>query len=61
MKWPTLGMALACSLLVGAGQVGAKNCGDDVAGQDVPCACGDTVVSDVALNGDPVLLSLIHI
>jgi hypothetical protein len=47
MKWPTLGISLACSLLVGAGQVGAKNCGDDVAGQDVPCACGDTVVSDV--------------
>src|SRR5690349_7273720 len=32
----------------------AKLCGDDVAGQDVPCACGDVVVSDVALGDDPV-------
>jgi hypothetical protein len=33
----------------------AKLCGDDVAGQDVPCACGDTVASDVLLTDDPVL------
>ena len=32
----------------------AKLCGDDVRGQDVACACGDTVVSDLVLNGDPV-------
>jgi len=55
MKWPTLRLVLAGTLLVGAAQATAKNCGDDVAGQDVPCACGDTVVSDLALNGDPVL------
>jgi hypothetical protein len=55
MKWPTLGAVLAWTLLVGAGQVGAKNCGDDVAGQDIPCACGDTVVSNLALDGDPIL------
>jgi hypothetical protein len=32
----------------------AKNCGDDVNGADVPCACGDTVVSDLRLTDDPV-------
>jgi hypothetical protein len=30
-------------------------CGDDVQGQDVPCACGDVVVSDLRLADDPVL------
>jgi len=34
--------------------VNAKLCGDDVGGQDVPCACGDVVVSDLALGDDPV-------
>jgi len=29
--------------------VNAKLCGDDVGGQDVPCACGDVVVSDLAM------------
>jgi len=33
----------------------AKLCGDDVDGRDVPCACGDVVVSDVALGDDPVV------
>jgi len=55
MKWPTLGAVLACTLLAAAGQVSAKNCGDDVDGQDVPCACGDTVVSNLALGADPIL------
>ena len=32
----------------------AKLCGDNVGGRDVPCDCGDTVVSDVALGNDPV-------
>jgi hypothetical protein len=32
----------------------AKLCGDDVGGNDVPCACGDIVVSDVVLGDDPV-------
>ncbi len=32
----------------------AKLCGDDVAGQDIPCACGDTVTGDVRLSDDPV-------
>jgi len=34
--------------------VNARLCGDDVGGQDIPCACGDTVVSDVRLTNDPV-------
>jgi hypothetical protein len=34
--------------------VGAKLCGDDVGGADVPCACGDVVVSDLVLGDDPV-------
>jgi hypothetical protein len=32
----------------------AKLCGDDVEGRDVPCACGDIIVSDVVLGDDPV-------
>src|SRR6185295_18777988 len=36
----------------------AKLCGDDVQGQDVPCACGDTVVSSVVLTDDPVTSSV---
>jgi hypothetical protein len=32
----------------------AALCGDDVDGQDVPCSCGDVVVSDLALGDDPV-------
>jgi hypothetical protein len=32
----------------------ATLCGDDVGGRDVPCACGDTVVSDLTLSGDPI-------
>lgn len=33
----------------------AKLCGDDVDGQDVPCACGDTLVSNLVLGADPLL------
>jgi hypothetical protein len=33
----------------------AKLCGDDVEGHDVPCDCGDTVVSSVVLGTDPVV------
>jgi hypothetical protein len=45
-------IALGCWLCAALGQ--AKLCGDDVAGQRVPCACGDTVVSDLSLTDDPV-------
>lgn len=31
-----------------------KLCGSDVSGHRVPCACGDTVVSDLVLTDDPV-------
>ncbi len=37
-----------------AGSASAKLCGDDVDGVDVPCACGDTVVGDLVIDGDPV-------
>jgi hypothetical protein len=40
--------------LVAAPALGAL-CGDDVDGRDVPCACGDVVVSSLALDGDPVM------
>ena len=33
----------------------AKLCGDDVGGQDVPCACGDVLVSSIVLGDDPVV------
>lgn len=33
----------------------ARLCGDDVDGRDVPCHCGDIVVSDLVLSDDPVL------
>jgi hypothetical protein len=55
MMWRGLSpllLSLAVLLLpVGAG---AKLCGDDVGGHDVPCACGDIVASDLVLNDDPV-------
>jgi hypothetical protein len=45
-------LLLACALL--PEPAGAKPCGDDVGGRDVPCACGDTVVSGLVLGSDPV-------
>ena len=35
----------------------AAVCGDNVAGQDVPCRCGDTVGSSVVLTDDPVTMT----
>jgi hypothetical protein len=52
-RTPLMPLILAAVLLAPAG-ASAKLCGDDVGGQDVPCACGDTVVSDVRLDADPV-------
>ena len=46
---------LLLPLVLAAPRVDAKLCGDNVGGRDVPCACGDTVVSDLALTDDPVL------
>jgi parallel beta helix pectate lyase-like protein len=46
---------VALALLAGPLRAGAKLCGDAVGGQDVPCACGDVIVSDVVLGAtDPV-------
>jgi hypothetical protein len=36
------------------GPAAAKFCGDDVGGRDVPCACGDVLVSDLTLADDPI-------
>ena len=46
--------AAAALIVLAASAADARLCGDDVGGQDVPCRCGDIVVSDVALAGDPV-------
>lgn len=48
-----VGLVFAGSLM--AAPVSAKLCGDDVEGADVPCACGDIVVSSVVLDADPVV------
>jgi hypothetical protein len=48
-------LLVAVGVLLVAPKVGAKLCGDNVDGHDVPCACGDTVVSDLVLSDDPVL------
>jgi hypothetical protein len=43
-------------LVLSAGVAAASNCGDDVNGERVACACGDTVVSDTRLvRTDPVV------
>jgi hypothetical protein len=42
------------ALLIAAPAV-AGLCGDDIDGRDVPCACGDVVVSSVVLGDDPVV------
>lgn len=45
---------IAGVVLFVAGPAVAGRCGDDVGGRDIPCACGDTVVSSVVLTDDPV-------
>jgi hypothetical protein len=49
--WLIISVAL-CLWCVRPAQAGL--CGDDVAGRDVPCGCGDIVVSNLALGDDPV-------
>jgi hypothetical protein len=51
---PSLWLGLCLAVLCAATAARAKLCGDDVQGRDVPCACGDTVVSDLTLTDDPV-------
>ncbi|MGH7788011.1 MAG: right-handed parallel beta-helix repeat-containing protein [Candidatus Binatia bacterium] len=45
-----LGLGLAAA----GNPAAAKLCGDSVDGQDVPCACGDVLVSNLQLTDDPV-------
>ena len=55
MKFRAAFILLSVAVLLAPVGVGAKLCGDNVGGQDVPCACGDTVVSSLTLGNDPVL------
>lgn len=54
LRW-RCGLAVAVGAGLWAAPLAAKLCGDDVDGRDVPCACGDVVVSSVALGNDPIL------
>ncbi len=45
-------LLLGVLLLAGVAPAGAALCGDDVGGVDVPCACGDVVVSSTVLAAD---------
>lgn len=58
----TAGLAFVVFALVGLARgstaTASNLCGDDVAGLDVPCHCGDVVVSDVVLDGDPVTTAI---
>jgi hypothetical protein len=52
-----IGRALALGALLvalAAGAAVAGRCGDDVDGRDVPCGCGDVLVSGVVLADDPI-------
>jgi hypothetical protein len=46
--------AIVLALMLPPMDAGAKVCGDKVEGRDVPCECGDIVVSDLKLADDPV-------
>ncbi len=47
---------LSLSLCLAGNAAAVALCGDDVDGSDVPCSCGDIVVSDVVLGDlDPVV------
>src|SRR5215510_4009825 len=50
-----LALAAVCLAILLGRPAAAKLCGDDVDGQDVPCACGDVLVSSVTLGDDPVV------
>lgn len=47
-----LALAMACTAW--SSPLHALLCGDNVDGRDVPCNCGDIVVSNLALGDDPV-------
>jgi hypothetical protein len=48
-------MVVGVCLLAFGRPASAKLCGDDVQGEDVPCACGDVLVSNLVLSDDPVV------
>jgi hypothetical protein len=56
--WSAQAVRLVLALLLGATfvaaptRVSAKECGDDVAGERVACACGDSVVTSTRLRAD---------
>jgi len=54
---PTRKITAACVLVTALAVAPARAalCGDDVDGRDVPCACGDVVVSSLVLGDDPVV------
>src|SRR5512143_1309477 len=53
-RWPAASALALLAAVTTARGAAAKPCGDDVDGVDVPCACGDLVVSNLALGDDPV-------
>lgn len=57
-RWAARGRRGLLGLVLGGWLAGspaaAKLCGDSVDGQDVPCACGDVVVSNLEVTDDPV-------
>jgi hypothetical protein len=49
-------LVLVAGILSSFNPAFAKECGDDLEGRRVACACGDTVVSDTVLRpGDPIV------
>lgn len=55
MSLRRIAAAAAFLAAVVPGAVRAGPCGDNVDGRDVPCACGDVLVSSVVLDDDPVV------
>ncbi len=53
-RWRWVPSAIALALMLPPMDAGAKVCGDKVEGVDVPCECGDILVSDLTLADDPV-------
>jgi len=54
MHWKKFVPAVAVLSVALLSPVDAKLCGDNVAGNDIACDCGDLVVSDTVLGNDPV-------
>jgi len=54
MRWQPSASILLVVVLWSPFDAAAKLCGDDVQGRDIPCACGDVVVSSLVVTDDPV-------